>query len=67
MTATKQKPASDFVPGAFYKREGDGMLMIEVTPGQYVNEIHARLHFGISPRNGSSHGESVTRGRWCGS
>ena len=57
MTATKQNPASDFVPGAFYKRD-DGMLMIEVTPGQYVNEIHARFHYGVSPRKGSNHGSA---------
>ena len=47
MTATKQKPAPDFTPGAFYERD-DGMIMVEVAPGHFVNEVHAQLHYGVS-------------------
>lgn len=58
MTTTKQKPAPDFTPGAYYEREGDGVLMVEVTPGQYVNATHARIHFGVSPRRGGKDGKA---------
>ena len=46
MTATQQKP---FTPGDSYRRE-DGILMVEVKPGIYVNETTARLKQGIVPK-----------------
>lgn len=46
---SKRKTASDFTPGASYRREADGVLMVEIAPGQFVSEIVA-LGLGIKPR-----------------
>jgi len=50
MTATKltrQTLPPDFRPGASYDREG--VTMVEIAPGQFVNEVVALSH-GIYPR-----------------
>lgn len=57
MTPTKQKPVPDFTPGAAYEREGDGVLMVEIAPGQFVSEIVAS-GLGIKPRKGRNDGKA---------
>ena len=34
------------------------MLMVEVAPGHFVNEFHARIHYGVWPRKGGRHGKA---------
>lgn len=58
MSPTKQIPA-DFKPGNSYRRENDGMLMVEIAPGQFVSQIVA-LGLGIKPRTGEGNGKAKT-------
>lgn len=56
---TKQKPAPEFVPGTCYRRESDGVLMVEIAPGQFVSQIVAS-GLGIKPRQGGKDGKAKT-------
>ena len=47
--AKQQATAPTFTPGDFYKRE-DGVIMVEIRPGVYVNETTALTRHGIVPR-----------------
>lgn len=59
---TKHPPSNGFIPGDFYKREDD-VIMVEIKPGVYVNQVTALTRHGISPRKakrGGHHGPQGT-------
>jgi hypothetical protein len=55
---TKHPTSNGFIPGNFYKREDD-VIMVEIKPGVYVNQVTAFTRHGISPKKakrGDHHG-----------